>query len=366
MKDKSYRAFPLGQEAGHYLRAKRKRLTESSYRDYESCLDKLARYFADLEIGDLEPPVGTQRLEEFLEAQWGARAGRTYNKNLSILRDFFKFQVLPREPARRPDARRSSGHARRGRVPDDVHAPTRSRAIVASQDELRDRVAVRLLLDYGLRKGALQGDPVQALRPPPQAADGVHEGREGPRAPDPAPGVLVRPRAADPGVRGASRTHYLMPRQTTRPRALRERQGGRVRIHRWPDQPMGDHGLHNWWYALPRAGRGRRAGHDQRRADAQGAAHRRPARPRRDRQPEGDPEAARARLDLRRPATSTPTGTSTSSRRRCEAVLEGENCESFPAPYRESPCKSRFMEAAGIEPASAVAPNRASTSVVRA
>ena len=82
MKDKSYRAFPLGQEAGHYLRAKRKRLTASSYRDYESCLDKLARYFADLEISDLEPPVGTQRLEEFLEAQWGESAGRTYNKNL--------------------------------------------------------------------------------------------------------------------------------------------------------------------------------------------------------------------------------------------------------------------------------------------
>ena len=94
MKDKSYRAFPLGLEAGHYLRAKRKRLTASSFRDYESCLDKLARYYADLEIGDLEPPVGTQRLEELLDAQWGESAGRTYNKNLSILRDFFKFQVL--------------------------------------------------------------------------------------------------------------------------------------------------------------------------------------------------------------------------------------------------------------------------------
>jgi hypothetical protein len=47
MKDKSYRAFPIGLEAGHYLRAKRKRLTKESYRDYEACLDKLARYFAD-------------------------------------------------------------------------------------------------------------------------------------------------------------------------------------------------------------------------------------------------------------------------------------------------------------------------------
>jgi hypothetical protein len=45
MKDKSYRAFPLGLEAGHYLRAKGKRLTKDSYRDDEACLDKLARYF---------------------------------------------------------------------------------------------------------------------------------------------------------------------------------------------------------------------------------------------------------------------------------------------------------------------------------
>jgi hypothetical protein len=70
VKDKSYRGFPLGLEAGHYLRAKRKRLTAESYRDYESCLDKLARHFADLEPTDLEPPVGTGRLEEFLDFQW--------------------------------------------------------------------------------------------------------------------------------------------------------------------------------------------------------------------------------------------------------------------------------------------------------
>ena len=110
VKDKSYRAFPLGQEAGHYLRAKRKRLTPSSYRDYESCLDKLARHFLDLEIGDLEPPVGTERLEEFLDAQWGEREGRTYNKNLSILRDFFKWAVLA---ASSTATRRSPSSARR-------------------------------------------------------------------------------------------------------------------------------------------------------------------------------------------------------------------------------------------------------------
>jgi Phage integrase, N-terminal SAM-like domain len=139
MRDKSYRAFPIGLEAGHYLRAKRKRLTASSYRDYESCLDKLARYFADLEISDLEPPVGTQRLEEFLDAQWGESAGRTYNKNLSILRDFFKFHVLRGnlhgdptlaiEPARKRDGigRRSAATRYARSLPPRTRSATGSR-----------------------------------------------------------------------------------------------------------------------------------------------------------------------------------------------------------------------------------------------
>ena len=259
VKDKSYRALPLGQEAGHYLRAKRKRLTASSYRDYESCLDKLARYFADLEIEDFEPPVGTERVEEFLDAQWGESAGRTYNKNLIILRDFFKFQVLrgklhgdPTLPIER---------AKKRGVYRTTFSGDQRRAIIAAQPELRDRIALRLLLDYGLRKGALQGDPVQALRPPPQAADGVHEGREGPRHPDPAPGVLARPRAADPRDRGASRSHYLMPRQQTHPvTATTRRQGGRVPGPPLPRPADGRPRPARLVVPLPRARRDRRAG----------------------------------------------------------------------------------------------------------
>jgi hypothetical protein len=68
VRDKSYQLTPIGADAAGYLRAKRKRLTDSSYRDYESCLDKLARHFLDLQIEDFEPPTGTERIEEFLDA----------------------------------------------------------------------------------------------------------------------------------------------------------------------------------------------------------------------------------------------------------------------------------------------------------
>src|SRR5438034_795614 len=84
----------MGGEAGAYLRWKRGMITPTTYRDYEACLDKLARTFPDLVISDFEPPVGTERLEEFMERQWGEASPRTYNKNLSTLKDFFQWAVL--------------------------------------------------------------------------------------------------------------------------------------------------------------------------------------------------------------------------------------------------------------------------------
>lgn len=58
MRDKSYRVTPLGEEIANYLHVKRKRLTDSSYRDYESGLDKLARHFPDLRLEGFRAPDG--------------------------------------------------------------------------------------------------------------------------------------------------------------------------------------------------------------------------------------------------------------------------------------------------------------------
>jgi site-specific recombinase XerD len=154
MRDKSYRAYPLGQESGRYLRAKRKRLTESSYRDYEACLDKLARHFCDLEVRDFEPPAGTELLEDFLDHQWGAREPRTYNKNHSILTDFFRWQVrrgeLHGDPMLLIERAKPRGVHRETFSGDQRHA------IFAANPEQPNITALRLLLTYGLRKGTLQ------------------------------------------------------------------------------------------------------------------------------------------------------------------------------------------------------------------
>jgi site-specific recombinase XerC len=247
MKDKSYRAFPLGQEAGQYLRAKRKRLTAESYRDYEACLDKLARYFADLEIADLEPPIGTERLEEFLDYQWGARAPRTMNKNLSILRDFFKFQVLRGNLHGDPTLAIERAKSR------DVYRTTfttdNRASILAAQESLRDRVALRLLLDYGLRKGALQRIQFKHFDHNRRRLVIFTKGERVRELPIPNhPFWLDLERhildmQAEPN-------HYLMARRKFIPHSPTVQE-----TREYPEKPMGAHGLHDWWYGcLARAG----------------------------------------------------------------------------------------------------------------
>ena len=53
----------------------------------------------------------------------------------------------------------------------------------------------------------------------------------------------------------AQPSHYLMPRQQTQRSRYENGKAVEYRVRRFPDKPMGDHGLHNWWYAcLERAG----------------------------------------------------------------------------------------------------------------
>ncbi len=246
LKDKSYRAFPLGQDAGHYLRSKGKRLTKDSYRDYEACLDKLSRFFADLELVDFEPPVGTERLEEFLEAHWGARAPRTYNKNLSIITDFFKFHrqrgKLHGDPTLNIVRAKARGVLRTTFTQDDRSA------ILAENPEIRDKLALRLLLDYGLRKGALAGVQFKHFDHHRKRLTIFTKGGKIRDLPIPHPGFWN-----DLGrliIEDECQPHeYLLHRLKVIPH------GERMDVVRFRDQPMGAHGLHNWWYrCLQRAG----------------------------------------------------------------------------------------------------------------
>lgn len=256
MKDKSYRAFPMGEKAGEYLRWKRGRLTPASYRDYEACLDKLARDHADLEITDFEPPVGTKRLEEFLDGRWGDAAPRTFNKNLSVVKDFFKWAVLrgylhgdpslPIVPHKKRDVHR------------EIFRDNDFARIIAdgpSGDYLRrDRIALRLLLQYGLRKGALQAIQFRHFDQSRRQLTVFTKGEKVRQMPIPDDGFwddvakLQFELDAEPH-------HHLMCRQKKIWRGYTPDGGSRFEQKSYPETPMGGHGLHDWWYGcLSRAG----------------------------------------------------------------------------------------------------------------
>jgi integrase len=306
VKDQTYREYPLGQDAAAYLWAKRKRLTASSYRDYEGCLDKLARYFLDLQLADFEPPVGTRRVEEFLDAQWSGGAPRTYNKNLSIVRDFFKWAVLRGELHGDPTL--PIERARSRQVYRTTFNPDQIRAIIASQDDLRDRIAVRLLLDYGLRKGALTAIQFKHFDHYRRRLTIFTKGEKVREVPIPSKPFwfdlerLVVELEAKPN-------DYLMCRQKTIPRAG---------VRRFPDKPLSGHGMHSWWYRCPPRPE------SFRRAPRAGSGCIRPATPPASASstPPATSRPSRSCSGTHRsrpPAMCTPIGTSSSSPRRWSA-----------------------------------------------
>jgi integrase len=235
VRDKSYQEYPLGQEAAAYLRVKRKRITDSTYRDMESAFDKLARHFGDLRLEDFEPPVGTERMEEFLEHQWGHREPRTYNKNLSYFSDFFKFQRkrgrLAGDPCEYIDRAKARGVHR------EAFNSDQRRAILAGQDELRDRIALRLLLDYALRKGSLRQIRFQHF-------DHVRK-----RLTIFAKGGKVRTLPIPDPAFWHDLERLILDSQAEGHHFLMQRQKGNGRFKRaYPAEPMGVHGMHDWWY----------------------------------------------------------------------------------------------------------------------
>jgi integrase/recombinase XerC len=246
----------MGQQAGEYLRWKRGRITPDTYRSYEACLDKLAREFPDLEIQDFEPPIGTQRIEEFMDKLWGDAAPRTYNKNLSTINDFFKWAVLkgklhgdPALPIQR--------HKKR-----DVHREIfghdqRAAILAAGPDEAklhRDRVALRLLLKYGLRKGGLGNIQFKHFDHTRRRLTVFTKGQKVRELPIVDNDLwldlerYILEWGAEPG-------DYLLCRRKQVWRGYLPDGSSKFEILEYRDKKMSAHGLHDWWYGcLQRAG----------------------------------------------------------------------------------------------------------------
>jgi len=160
VKDKSYRKTPLGQLVGRYLRWFRNEYgaTDSTIRDYEAVLARMSLLLADRE--PLE--VSTEDLREVIDT-WAMRHARTRAKVTSVIRAFWVWAEeeghVPFSPAskiRRPRAPRKTAPLLPAHVDELLLRCTRTS---------RDRLALLVLLDCGVRRGELAGIRVRDFDP---------------------------------------------------------------------------------------------------------------------------------------------------------------------------------------------------------
>ena len=157
VKDKSYRATPLGLLVGRYLRWFRNEwgATATTIRDYEAMLARMA-----LTLADRDPlEVSVEDLRDVIDL-WADREARTRAKVTSVVRAFWagpKSRITSRSRLRRS----CGGLERRGRARPLLPVNTDARLLNVTTTSPRDRVALLLLLDPGLRRSELTGVRVQ-------------------------------------------------------------------------------------------------------------------------------------------------------------------------------------------------------------
>lgn len=267
-RDQTYLDTPIGQAAASYLAIKRKRLTVASERGYEACLAELAHAYPTLVVADFEPPRGTELIEQFLADRWGRSAPRTYNKNLSILTDFFRKQVLRQELHGDPTL--AIERAKKVAVYRTVFTLEQKTAIIGAAQDARERVSLKLLLHFGIRKGTLQRVRFGHFNSERRQVSLFTKGNKVQTLPLPHDEIWDDLAAID----DARPEHYLVPKQKLTRRPTQERRAASLRaqivelqaeladaedlsehVRLYPDEQIGEHGLHDLWYRwLARAG----------------------------------------------------------------------------------------------------------------
>jgi integrase len=128
--------------------------------------------------------------------------------------------------------------ARSRQVYRTTYSTDQRRAIITEQPDLRDRLCLRLLLDYGLRKGALMAVQFKHFDYQRRRPTIFTKGQKVRELPLPHRGFWhdLEHHILDVG---AQPSHYLLCTQRTIPR---------VGVRRYPAKPMSGHAAHDWWY----------------------------------------------------------------------------------------------------------------------
>jgi hypothetical protein len=194
LRDRSYRATPLGLKVARYYRWKKNEwgATAETLRDYEAILAKLALDHADLELSGFEPPVGTERLREFIDNRWGERTARTRAKVISVLRDFFSWAVRERGLTGNPPA--PIFRPRKREVARGTFTPADAAKLIASQTPRAGSSGAAPPLSARAAQERARPRAVQALRR--AQPDRVRQGRQGALPADRRRRAPARARAA--------------------------------------------------------------------------------------------------------------------------------------------------------------------------
>lgn len=156
VKDKSYRAYPVGAEVGRWMRHLRiNGHPQNTLDSYESTLAKLALDHADFEsLDQFASPVGTEYLWEFIDRHWGQASQGTRNQRVSAIKSFFTWAKANGRISYDPTAEMKIRRAR-GRERNAYHNDVISR-LIGSQTLLRDQIALELAGWLALRKNEIR------------------------------------------------------------------------------------------------------------------------------------------------------------------------------------------------------------------
>jgi site-specific recombinase XerD len=158
IRNKSYRASPIGQQVGRWLRALRwADASPNTLDSYEGTLARLALEHDEFSGADgFCTPVGTEYIRDFLDRNWGQSAPATRRQRLAAVKSFFTWAMAeglcgcnPAAPIKAPKARGGGDERIAYAVPTLLH-------LVRSQPTLRDQCALQLLCRMALRKNELR------------------------------------------------------------------------------------------------------------------------------------------------------------------------------------------------------------------
>ena len=152
VKDKAYRATPVGGEVGRFLRSLRwSERSQNTLDTYEIVLARLAHDHAHFKTLD---EFTTETLRDFLDEHWGDSSPATRRNRLAIVKSFFRWATEERGLGGSPAERIKP--PKQASVERQAYAPDMLETLRLAQPTLRDQICVQLWSRLALRKDELR------------------------------------------------------------------------------------------------------------------------------------------------------------------------------------------------------------------